>query len=57
MKTAALAALLISVAASAQMQVRLQHSSDASSCPDSDTLQRLVAERLGRNPFTPDAAK
>src|SRR5581483_5368620 len=37
------------------VQMRLDHASAAPACPDAATLQRAVAERLGRDPFTSDA--
>jgi hypothetical protein len=55
MRWAALASLL-SVTASAQ-QLRLEHASEAPGCPDAETFQRAVAERLGRTPFTVDAGR
>jgi hypothetical protein len=38
-------------------QLRLEHVSEVPACPDAQTLERAVAERLGRNPFTPDARR
>lgn len=43
----------------AQRHVRLlyQRAPEVVGCPDEQTLQRAVAERLGYDPFTPDAAR
>jgi hypothetical protein len=56
MRWSVLAALL-SCAAAAQTQVRLDHWSEPSQCPDAATLQRAVAERLGRDPFSSAAPR
>jgi hypothetical protein len=49
--------LCLEAAAQAPTTMRLEHTSDAAACPDAAALTRLVAERLGRDPFTGDAPK
>ena len=45
-------AWLVLLAASPQWALTVERDPQASSCPDTAALQRLVAERLGQDPFT-----